>query len=205
MKAILLAAGFSSRMGQFKQVMEIAGKPMVRRVAEPLLGESLELLVVIGHERERVKEALHALPCEYIINPHPEEGMFSSVRLGCRAVPQDEACLLTTCDCPGISATTIQLVKETLERQPTNVIIPTFQGRRGHPVGLPAFLVGHIRTLPPDTPGLNSLWRNIPEMVVHLEVDDPAILRDFDRPEDVTAVCETLGPDGYAKYSESIS
>ena len=67
MKVILLAAGFSSRMGKLKQVMDIAGKPMVRQVAEPLLAVGLELVVVIGHQRERVQEALHELPCQYMI------------------------------------------------------------------------------------------------------------------------------------------
>lgn len=172
-------------MGTLKQVMDIGGKPMVRQVAEPLLDAGLELIVVIGHERDRVKQVLHNLPCEYVINEHPEDGMFSSVRLGCLAVPPGEACLITTCDCPGIRPKTIQLVKATLEDEQTKVIIPTFQGRRGHPAGLPAFLADQIRCLPPDTPGLNSLWRGKPEMVYLVEVDDPAVLRDLDRPEDV--------------------
>jgi molybdenum cofactor cytidylyltransferase len=165
---------------------------MVCQVAEPFLTLGLELLIVIGHERERVKEALDPLPCEYIINRHPEDGMFSSVRLGCRAVSQGEACLLSTCDCPGIQPTTIQRVQNTLQRNPANVVIPMFQGRRGHPAGLPAFLVDRIRTLPPETPGLNSLWRETPELVLPLEVNDPAILRDLDRPQDVTALHEAL-------------
>lgn len=185
MKAILLAAGFSSRMGELKQVMDIEGKPMVRQVAEPLLAAGLELIVVIGYERERVTQALHDLPCDYVINEQPEDGMFSSVRLGCLAIPSKEPCLITTCDCPGIQPKTIQRVKETLEREQTKVIIPTFQGRRGHPAALPAFLVDQIRTLPPNTPGLNSLWKEKPDMVLQVEVYDPAVLRDLDRPEDV--------------------
>jgi molybdenum cofactor cytidylyltransferase len=185
MKAILLAAGFSSRMGELKQVMNIYGRPMILRIAEPLLAAGLELLIVIGHEGERVKTALYDIPCEYIVNPHPEQGMFSSVKLGCLAVPRGEPCLISTCDCPGIKPQTVQQVKETLEREQTKVIIPTFRGRRGHPSGLPVFLVDQIRTAPSETPGLNSFWRNTPEIVFPLEVNDPAVLRDLDRLEDV--------------------
>lgn len=185
MKAIVLAAGFSSRMGTLKQVMEFEDKPMIRHVAESLLAAGLALIVVVGHEQERVKAALRDLPCEYVVNPQPEQGMFSSVRLGCLKVPDGEACLLSTCDCPGIRPATIQQVKNALEEHDSNVIIPTFQGRRGHPAGLPAALVARIRTLPPETPGLNSLWREQPEMIVPLEVSDSAILRDFDRPQDL--------------------
>ncbi len=172
-------------MGRLKQVMEFKGKPMVRHIAEALLTARLKLLVVIGHEREQVKQALQDLPCEYVINEHPEDGMFSSVRLGCLRIPEGEACLITTCDCPGIHPDTIRRIKSTLEQQKKIVIIPTFQGRRGHPAGLPAFLVEQIRSLPPDTPGLNSLWNNKSEMLHLLDVDDPAVLRDFDRPEDL--------------------
>ncbi|MDY0094682.1 MAG: nucleotidyltransferase family protein [Candidatus Vecturithrix sp.] len=184
MNAVILAAGFSSRMGTLKQVMAFEHKPMIQRAAEPLLEAGLQLIVVVGHERERVQAALQNLPCQYVLNKRPEDGMFSSVRLGCLAVPNGEACLLTPCDCPGVRPETIRQIHTTLEREREKVIIPTFEGRRGHPAGLPAALVERIRTLPPDTPGLNSLWRDRPEMVVHLEVHDPAILRDFDRPED---------------------
>jgi molybdenum cofactor cytidylyltransferase len=185
MKVILLAAGFSSRMGELKQVMDFAGKPMVCQVAESLLAAGLELVVVIGYQSERVKEALHSLPCEYIINEHPEDGMFSSVKLGCLTIEPGSPCLITTCDCPGILPITIRSIKNTLEREQTQAVIPTFHGKKGHPVGLPAFLVERIQTLPPATPGLHSLWRHTPEIVFYLEVNDPAVLRDLDKPEDI--------------------
>lgn len=185
MKAILLAAGFSTRMGELKQVMDIAGKPMVRRVAESLLAAGLDVLVVIGYQPAQVKGALQGLPCEYIVNNSPEEGMFSSVKLGCAHVEPDSACLVTPCDCPGVLPATIRQIHELVQREQTKVVIPTFQGRRGHPVGLPACLVDLIRTLPSTTPGLHSLWRETPEIIVYKQVNDPAVLRDFDRPEDV--------------------
>lgn len=185
MKAIILAAGFSSRMGQLKQVVDFGGKPMIRHVAEPLLEAGLDLVVVIGHQAVEIKLALHDLPCEYIINIDPKEGMFSSVKFGCSAVPSGEGCLITPCDCPGVSSATIRKITQKLEHESAKVVIPTFHGRRGHPVGIPATLVERIRTLPPDTPGLRSLWQEIPEIVVHLSVPDPAILRDFDTPSDL--------------------
>jgi molybdenum cofactor cytidylyltransferase len=185
MKAILLAAGFSTRMGEFKQVMKVAGMPMVRQVAGSLLSAGLEVLVIVGYRHAQVQEALSGLSCEYILNPRPEQGMFSSVQLGCARVETGTACLVTPCDCPGVLPATIRQVQQTVQHHRTKVIIPTFQGRRGHPVGLPASLVDMIRTLSPTTPGLNSLWRETPELVMHVEVDDPAVLRDFDRPEDI--------------------
>ncbi len=172
-------------MGQLKQVMTLDDLPMIRHVAAPFVAAGLQIVVVLGHEKERVQAALHDLTCEYINNPQPEIGMFSSIQLGCRAIARGEGCLLSTCDCPGILPGTIGAVRDALEGSPNKVIIPNFAGRRGHPAGLPAFLVKKIRALPQETPGLNSLWRERPDMLQHLEVDDSAILRDLDRPEDV--------------------
>lgn len=172
-------------MGQLKQVMRLNDRPMIRHVADPFVTAGLQLVIVLGHEKKRVEAALDGLYCEYIYNEAPENGMFSSVQLGCRKIRQGEGCLLSTCDCPGILPRTIGAVRDALEDNPDKVIIPTFAGRRGHPAALPAFLVEKIRTLPHETPGLNSLWHERPEMILHLEVDDPAVLGDLDRPEDV--------------------
>ncbi len=193
MKVILLAAGFSSRMGELKQVMDLNGQPMLRQATQPFLTTGLELVVVVGHEHERVQAALHDVPCEVVRNAHPEAGMFSSVQCGCRAIAPGAACLLTTCDCPGIRPATIQRVQQTLVQHPANAVIPTYRGRRGHPAGLPAALVERIRTLPPDTPGVNSLWRRQPDLVWEIAVDDPAVLRDLDRPADVAALSDEMG------------
>ena len=61
--AVLLAAGASSRMGRNKMLLPVDGVPMVRRTAERLLAAGVAPLVVVtGHEAERVHEALAGLP-----------------------------------------------------------------------------------------------------------------------------------------------
>ncbi len=172
-------------MGRLKQILPISGKAMIYHAAAPFLAAGLKLIVVLGHKRESVRAALGDLPCEYVVNPHPEHGMFSSVQRGCCEVGEHEGCLLTTCDCPGIRVDTITAVRERLSKGDSRVIIPSFNRRRGHPAGLPVSLVKEILQLPRDFPGLNSLWREHHDMIEHLEVDDPAVLRDLDRPEDI--------------------
>jgi CTP:molybdopterin cytidylyltransferase MocA len=185
MKAILLAAGFSSRMGRLKQVMPIAGVPMVRHIAESFLSADMQVVVVLGHRSAEIMQALEGLPCEYVLNSRPESGMFSSVQCGCAVVEAGNGCLIMPGDCPGVRPATIRFIRQHLYNHPKQVIVPTFQEHRGHPVGVPAPMVDRIRTLPADTPGLRTLWHNQPEMVLHVNVDDEAVLRDLDRPEDV--------------------
>lgn len=172
-------------MGEFKQVMPIAGKPMVRHLVESYLTAGLDLLVVVGHQPERVQQALQGLPCDFVLNTRFNQGMFTSVQAGCRRIEPGAGCLLSPCDCPGILPATIETIQTTLQEHPAKVIIPVFQGRRGHPVGLPAALIERICTLPADTPGVNSLWKNSPSLLLTLEVQDPSVVRDFDTPEDV--------------------
>ncbi len=67
---ILLAAGSATRMGQNKLLLELGGEPLVRRAARTALEAGLApLLVVVGHEAERVREALAGLPCRFVENP----------------------------------------------------------------------------------------------------------------------------------------
>ena len=185
MHVIILAAGFSSRMGRLKQVLPLAGTPMIRQVVATYLQAGCEPVVVVGYQAEQVKTALHGLNCQFAFNARPADGMFRSVKLGALAIPDGAAGLLTPCDCPGVRGATIQQIQQQLELTRDLVVIPTFAGRRGHPVGLPAQLVATLRQLPDDTPGLHSLWRARPEMICAVAVDDAAVLHDFDTPADL--------------------
>ena len=170
-------------MGCLKQTMPLDGVPMVRRIAESLCEADMRVVVVLGHREADVRDALAGVSCEFVRNPAPENGMFASVQCGCGTVEREQGCLVMPGDCPGVQVATITCIKHTLQRHPTRVIIPIFQGRRGHPVGVPAHIVARVRALPPTTPGLRTLWHA--ESVREIPVDDPAVLRDLDRPEDL--------------------
>ncbi len=189
MKAILLAAGFSSRMGRLKQTMLIDGVPMVRRIAESLRKADMRVVVVLGHREADVQKALAGVPCEYVRNPAPESGMFASVQCGCAHVANAQGCLIMPGDCPGVQVSTITCIKHTLHLHPASVIIPAYRRRRGHPVGVPAHVVARIKALPPTTPGLRTLWHI--ESVHEVPVDDAAVLQDLDRPEDLSELSTT--------------
>ena len=162
---------------------------MVRRIAESLCEADLRVVVVLGHREAEVRDALAGVPCEYVRNPAPENGMFASVQCGCASVANEQGCLVMPGDCPGVQAATIKCIRHTLQLYPTRVIIPAYRGRRGHPVGVPAHVVARIRALPSTTPGLRTLWPT--ENVYEVPVADHAVLRDLDRPEDLIELSAT--------------
>ncbi|MCL6515882.1 nucleotidyltransferase family protein [Alicyclobacillus sp.] len=84
---VILAAGLSSRMGQPKQLLALGGRPLVRIAAETALAGGLSPVVVVtGHRRSEVEEALAGLPVHPVHNPNHASGMASSLRTGILAV-----------------------------------------------------------------------------------------------------------------------
>ena len=92
--AVLLAAGTSTRMGGVnKLLLPVGGMPLVRRSVETLLRASVgEVVVVLGHEAERVRAAVGALPVRCVVNAAYASGMTSSIQAGVRAAAPGADC-----------------------------------------------------------------------------------------------------------------
>lgn len=91
---IVLAAGASRRMGKAtnKLVLEVDGEPMIRRVVRRALAAGLDpVVVVLGHEPERVRKALHGLECTYAVNPDTKGPTSGSLHAGLRALDESIA------------------------------------------------------------------------------------------------------------------
>jgi len=103
---VVLAAGSSSRMGRNKLLLELQGETLVRRAVKVALEAELEpVLVVLGHEAERVEAALVGLSFETIMNPGYAQGMSGSLRLGIANVPQGaRAAIVLLADMPHVTA-----------------------------------------------------------------------------------------------------
>ncbi len=88
---MVLAAGRSTRMGAVnKMIAEIGGKPLVRIAAEQALASRASpVIVVTGHERDKVEAALKGLSVRFAHNPDYAEGLGTSLRTGIAAVPDD--------------------------------------------------------------------------------------------------------------------
>ena len=183
--ALVLAAGRSRRMGVQKLLLPVGGQPLIARVVDEVLRSPVaEVFVVIGHEGERVAEALAGRRVRFVPNPDAEGEMLSSVRCGLRAVPENcAAVLMVLGDQPGISANVIATLAGAFRTAGRGIVVPTHGGRRGHPLLFAMQYRGEILSRYNEV-GLRGLLQAHPEEVFEVAVAAPGVLEDMDVPED---------------------
>jgi molybdenum cofactor cytidylyltransferase len=105
--AVVLAAGASTRLGRNKLLLDLGGESVVRRAVRTAIEARLDpVIVVLGHEAERVREELVGLRCEVIVNPDHARGAGTSLRAGVARVAATgaEALVLMLADMPLVTA-----------------------------------------------------------------------------------------------------
>ena len=189
--AILLAAGESRRMGEFKQLLSFAGQTFVECCADRLLAARIdEVVVVTGHRETDVRGVLGGRAVRFAHNPDYREGMSASVKCGIAAVsPAASAVLVALVDQPQIETAIINRVIDEYEKRRGLVVIPTYGGRNGHPVLIDLRLRDELLGFDPAQ-GLRQVIHAHTDSIVHIEVMTDSVLTDFDYPEDYRRVIE---------------
>jgi molybdenum cofactor cytidylyltransferase len=183
--AIVLAAGASRRMGRSKPMVSLGNRTILQRTLDHLRAARVdEIVVVLGHRAGEVLTTLQGMGCRVVINRQHDQGMSSSLRRGLQAVhPRSRAALIALGDQPFISPQIIDRLVEAFERDRRSIVVPIHNGQRGHPVIFGRDLWPRLESLSGDVGG-KELIRQHSEDVLEVEVDDPGILMDIDRPED---------------------
>src|SRR5262245_30643690 len=189
--AIVLAAGRSTRMGAVnKMLAEIGGKPLVRIAAEQAIASLAQpVIVVTGHEREKVEAALKGLPVRLVHNPDFSEGLGTSLKTGIAAVPeQADAAIVCLGDMPQVDAGLInRLIAAFDPERGALVVVPSIEGRRGNPVVWSRRFFHDLMAIQGDI-GARHLIGTYAEAVVEVPVGGEAALTDVDTPESFSAV-----------------
>ena len=179
MRAIILAAGSSSRLGQPKALVEVNGKPLILHLVERLEGQGLEPVIVTNAEIG--VDVLLALPNRTIvINPNPDAGRTGSLQCGIKQILSDKGgqrafkLLVVPVDRPGFSDATLELMMSK-----DVCACPAKDGRGGHPLLLMPDDVAGVHLAEPNTP-LRELCH--PK---RFEVDDLHLHLNLDTPEDI--------------------
>ncbi len=184
--AVVLAAGRSIRMGgPNKLIAEIGGKPLVRIAAEEALASRAKpVIVVTGHQRERVEAALAGLPVRLVHNPDFAQGLATSVRAGIAAMPiTADGAVICLGDMPQVDAVLIDRLIAAFDPEKVALaVVPTFDGERGNPVLWSRRFFPDLLALEGDM-GARHLIGRYGEAVVEVPVTGKAAFTDIDTQE----------------------
>ena len=185
--AILLAAGESRRMGQTKQLLEWGGKTLLQRVLDNLLRSQLdEVILVLGHEADRIRQKIDTRKVKVVINRNYREGMITSLQQGLMTLREGvEAFFIVLADQPGIGPEVFdRLISEFKRVTPQkNIVLPTYRGRRGHPALFSVKYRKEAFHLKGDV-GFRQVLQEHPEDILAVEMDTDSTLQDIDTPDD---------------------
>lgn len=183
--AIILAAGFSRRMGELKPLLQLGGQTFLERAVGSFAGAGIaDVIVVTGHRGGEVREAAKALGVRAVANPRYEKGMYTSIQAGAAAVEPSRDFLLLPVDCPLVRPETVGLLVRTGRSSGAEVVVPACGPLAGHPPFLAASLLREIiATDPPG--GLRDLLAGHAERTIEVQVRDPGTTMDADTPEDL--------------------
>ena len=143
-----------------------------------------EVLVVLGHRAEEIAAHLAAEGVRTVLNPRYLEGMLTSVQAGIAAAPPDtELLLIALGDQPSLRPEVVRRLLEAACEGTADLLVPSYGGRRGHPLLIHAHYREEIAGLSPEV-GLKELMGRHPEALRHLLVPDEGVLCDMDTPEE---------------------
>lgn len=189
--AVLLAAGGSRRFGDANKLLaELDGRPLLTWAAENLTSACLgRVVVVIGDEAPRLREALAEVAgLDIVENPNHAAGMGTSIACGIRHLQEDErlaGAMIALADMPHVRAATMAALAAAFDPEAgAEIVVPVYDGRRGHPVLFARRFFDALAGLAGDVGGRQVIEDNA-DAVRELATDDRGIHVDVDTPTDL--------------------
>lgn len=184
-RGILLAAGASRRYGGCKLLdAHWQGRPIAALALEHLAQVLPQPLAVVSDPDSVLAETLRSRGAQIVVNAEPERGMSASIAVAVQASAEASGWIIALADMPWVQASSIAAVVAALcDGAPAAA--PSFQGRRGHPVGFASHLRPQLLQLS-GAAGARDLFRRTEGRRV-AAVDDPGVLLDVDRPGDLAS------------------
>lgn len=189
--AVVMAAGRSRRMAPLNKLLvtDDQGRTMVARVVDQALAsQARPVIVVTGHERDRVMEALAGRPVLFAHAEDYAQGLSASLKSGLAALPPDvDGVMVCLGDMPLVAAAMMDRIIAAFDPEAGRAIVqPTFRGKQGNPMLWARTLVPAMMAVTGDV-GARHLAAQHAALVFDVEMPDDAVLRDFDTTEALKA------------------
>jgi molybdenum cofactor cytidylyltransferase len=183
--AILLGAGESRRMGVNKLSLPWGSRTIFENSLHSLLRSEVdEVIIVINKKMKAFGIPLRDPRIRVLTNPHYKKGMSTSIRRGLRAIrPNTRGILIALGDQPYLKPRTVNALIHAFNRKRGEIIVPSYRGRRGHPVIFDRSYKDELSKLRGDT-GARAILERYPEKVFKVRTKSQAVVKDIDLWED---------------------
>jgi len=207
--AIIIAGGYSSRMGELKALLPMGGSAMLDQSINLFRSCGVnDIVVVTGHRAEKVRAAADKAGVRTVYNPDFAQGMYSSIRAGVHELCENSSgFFLLPVDIALVRRGTVNLLLQAQAQAPADIYYPVFEERRGHPPLLSARLRNLIGESDEPEGGLRTILAALeadnPEQIREVQVADANIHFDMDTPDDYFEGCIRFARKGVPTMAEA--
>lgn len=191
---IILGAGKSTRMKKVKMLLPFGNQTIIETVVKTALNSKVtHTIVVTGANAEQITQQVKHLPVDVTFNRDYEEGMLSSVQCGINSANGFDAFLVLPGDQPFIQSATVNHLIDAYRKNDKGLVVPTYNGKKGHPVLINHKYKAQINQLDPNI-GLRQLFHENADDILYLEINSDEVVIDLDNQEDYKGALERLRP-----------
>lgn len=166
-------------MGTLKQLLPFGDVTVLEQVVRAMTTSRLQdVVVVLGHRSEEIRTRLTSWPVHTVLNPDLNGDMLSSIQCGIRTISEKHAVMIALGDQPLISKVIIDQLIAEYEKEPSGMMLPVYNGKRGHPMIIAPEYREDLLNLTDG--GLKALRDRYADHVRTITVDTDAILIDLD-------------------------
>jgi CTP:molybdopterin cytidylyltransferase MocA len=184
--AILLSAGSSQRMGTPKALLKIGDKTFLQHLVDVVQGAGItDVHIVLGAETETLRSQLSWYHGNVVVNADWQSGQLSSIITGINSLNAETCSGILVCpvDHPLVTSPVIKELVRAFEESKKQIVVPTYQGRRGHPIILSSKLFQEIKDASAEI-GLRNVVHAHEDDICEVATEEQGVLINVDTPDD---------------------